>query len=93
MPIRRNRKRIRLKDGQVRIGRTIIDKSDLPLESYLKKPVLVHAMKVYETFWVQTMEGLMKGDRGDYLIMGVEGELYPCKASVFKKTYEKVSLL
>jgi hypothetical protein len=27
---------------------------------------------------------------GDYVITGVEGEMYPCKESVFKKTYEEV---
>lgn len=41
-------------------------------------------------FKVQTLEGIMQGNRGDYLIRGVEGELYPCKGNVFEKTYEKV---
>ena len=27
---------------------------------------------------------------GDYIIKGVEGEFYPCKPDIFKKTYEKV---
>ena len=37
---------------------------------------------------VNTLEGRMSGVKGDYLIRGVEGEVYPCKASVFEATYE-----
>ena len=29
---------------------------------------------------------------GDYLILGVEGEIYPCKASVFEATYVMAEL-
>ena len=34
-------------------------------------------------FEVKTDEGTMTGVGGDYLIRGVEGELYPCRLSVF----------
>ncbi|NJA00740.1 hypothetical protein GSQ28_02455, partial [Clostridioides difficile] len=27
---------------------------------------------------------------GDYIIQGVKGEIYPCKADIFEMTYEKV---
>ena len=27
---------------------------------------------------------------GDYIIKGVQGELYPCKPDIFKQTYEQV---
>jgi hypothetical protein len=27
---------------------------------------------------------------GDYIIRGVQGELYPCKPDIFKATYEAV---
>ena len=30
---------------------------------------------------------------GDYIIRGVDGEFYPCKPSVFEKTYELVEEL
>lgn len=39
---------------------------------------------------VQTLEGNMRADVGDYILKGVDGELYPCKKSVFEKTYEVV---
>jgi hypothetical protein len=29
-------------------------------------------------------------DIGDWIIIGVNGEVYPCKDDIFKKTYEKV---
>ena len=41
-------------------------------------------------FEVKTDEGTMIGVGGDYLIRGVEGELYPCRLSVFQATYEPV---
>lgn len=39
---------------------------------------------------VPTLEGEMIGSAGDYLIKGVAGELYPCKADIFAATYESV---
>lgn len=38
--------------------------------------------------YVQTLEGCMYATYGDYIIKGVDGEFYPCKPSVFEKTYE-----
>lgn len=37
-----------------------------------------------------TLEGDMRGNRGDYIIKGLRGELYPCKLDIFEKSYEKV---
>ena len=39
---------------------------------------------------VQTLEGKMHAKLGDYIIRGVNGEIYPCKPDIFTKTYEKV---
>lgn len=52
-----------------------------------------------ETIWVEswdesapmlieTLEGTMKAQIGDWIIRGVNGELYPCKPDIFEKTYE-----
>lgn len=41
-------------------------------------------------FIIKTLEGNMKASREDYLIKGVNGELYPCKKEIFEKTYELV---
>lgn len=32
----------------------------------------------------------MVGKGGDYIIRGIEGEIYLCKPDIFKETYEKV---
>ena len=39
---------------------------------------------------IPTLEGEMKALPGDYIIKGVNGEFYPCKPDIFKKTYRKV---
>ncbi len=40
---------------------------------------------------IHTLEGTMKAMPGDYIIRGVEGEVYPCKPSIFEKTYDPVT--
>jgi hypothetical protein len=37
---------------------------------------------------IDTLEGTMRGEVGDWIIKGVKGELYPCKPDVFATTYE-----
>ena len=39
---------------------------------------------------IETLEGVMRANIGDYIIKGVNGEFYPCKPDIFEKTYEKV---
>ena len=41
---------------------------------------------------VRTMEGNYVAKPGDYIIRGVQGEFYPCKADVFTETYEEVDI-
>ena len=41
---------------------------------------------------IETLEGAMAVSRGDYIIKGVKGEFYPCKADIFEMTYEEVPL-
>ncbi|ASZ76713.1 hypothetical protein [Efunavirus EF1] len=40
---------------------------------------------------IKTLEGVMKASEGDYIIKGINGELYPCKPDIFIKTYEEVT--
>jgi hypothetical protein len=37
---------------------------------------------------IKTLEGVMTATPGDYIIKGVQGELYPCKPDIFEATYE-----
>ena len=43
-----------------------------------------------KTLQIPTLEGVMTASPGDFIIRGVNGELYPCKPDIFEKTYEKV---
>lgn len=40
---------------------------------------------------IVTLEGVMVADIDDWIIRGVNGELYPCKPDIFEKTYEPVA--
>ncbi len=37
---------------------------------------------------IETLEGNHRADPGDWIIRGVKGEFYPCKADIFAMTYE-----
>jgi hypothetical protein len=37
---------------------------------------------------IETLEGTMRANDGDWIIRGVAGEYYPCKDSIFRATYE-----
>jgi len=39
---------------------------------------------------IRTLEGTMTANVGDWIIQGVNGELYPCKPDIFAATYEAV---
>lgn len=39
---------------------------------------------------IHTLEGHMTAEKGDYIIRGVKGEIYPCKPDIFDATYEPV---
>jgi len=39
---------------------------------------------------IVTLEGTMTASLGDWIIRGVQGELYPCKPDIFARTYEPV---
>lgn len=40
--------------------------------------------------FINTLEGEMRANVGDWIIKGVNGEFYPCKPDIFEKTYERV---
>ena len=37
---------------------------------------------------IKTLEGTLTANIGDWIIVGVNGELYPCKNDIFNKTYK-----
>ena len=42
-----------------------------------------------EEFPIETLEGTMTASKGDFIIKGVRGELYPCKPDIFEATYDE----
>lgn len=44
----------------------------------------------YWTLKIETLEGTMKAETGDYIIKGLRGEFYPCKPDVFHVKYKPV---
>ncbi|MEA4922184.1 MAG: hypothetical protein VB031_02315 [Eubacteriaceae bacterium] len=69
-------------------------------ESYYKELAKYHTKDVIYDLWigdndtaycyVHTLEGQMLATEGDYIIKGVQGEIYPCKPDIFEATYEAV---
>ena len=54
-----------------------------------KRPIVIQAKKIDEEFRVNTLEGNYKqGKPGDYLMKGIDGELYICDGPIFDKTYD-----
>lgn len=39
---------------------------------------------------IETLEGEMTAEQGDFVIQGVHGEIYSCKPDIFEETYIKV---
>lgn len=40
---------------------------------------------------IPTLEGVMTADLEDFIIKGVNGEVYPCKPDIFRKTYDVIN--
>jgi hypothetical protein len=40
---------------------------------------------------INSLEGRLSADLGDWIIQGIRGELYPCKPDIFTETYEPVA--
>ena len=55
---------------------------------FRKKPVQIWAYVTDKEQIIHTLEGDHLARKGDYIIRGVRGELYPCKPDIFLETYE-----
>lgn len=60
------------------------DKNKMLIDEYEKGNIVVCPKELY----IKTLEGKMTASVGDYIIQGVNGEIYPCKPDIFDKTYE-----
>jgi len=61
---------------------------DLNFKKAVKKPIPIKCVQIDEPFLVETMEGELKGKKGDWLMVGVHGEMYPIDNAIFEKTYD-----
>ena len=59
-------------------------------QKFRKKPVVVEAYQTPVSIEIDTLEGTMVAQAGDWIITGVHGEQYPCKPGIFEETYEPV---
>ena len=55
-----------------------------------RKTSITYAVQIGEPFQVHTLEGLHDGKAGDWLAVGLHGEMYPIDADVFAATYEEI---
>lgn len=55
---------------------------------YIGKGVWGDNGETWET--IETLEGNMRAEFGDFIIKGIKGEQYPCKPDIFDATYEAV---
>ena len=46
-----------------------------------------------ETLVIPTLEGEMTARLYDWIIRGVEGEFYPCKPHIFRRTYDAIEVI
>lgn len=46
--------------------------------------------KINGEIYIKTLEGNHHVSKGDFIIRGVQGELYPCKPDIFAATYDPV---
>ncbi|MHB9074652.1 MAG: hypothetical protein ACYC6G_14135 [Desulfobaccales bacterium] len=58
---------------------------------FRKLPVEIEAEQLVEPMEIETLEGTMRGNVGDWLITGVKGEKYFCQDEIFRMTYEPVA--
>ena len=63
---------------------------DLNWQKAVKKPIPIRVFQMDEAFTVETMEGTLSAKAGDYLVVGVRGEMYAIDQEIFRETYDVV---
>jgi hypothetical protein len=55
-----------------------------------RKTAFTYVIEMATDFECQTMEGLVVGKAGDYLAVGIIGEVYPIAKEIFEQSYEVI---
>jgi hypothetical protein len=61
-------------------------------QKFRKKPVIIEAYQTDREMIIETLEGPLRAEPGDWIITGIKGEQYPCKPDIFEKTYDPVEV-
>lgn len=56
---------------------------------YRAKPVVIEAVRISQPFKIETLEGTMLANAGDWIVKGTHGEFYPVKNEVFEAKYQE----
>lgn len=56
--------------------------------SVMNKDGVIIQLPDFEHLLIDTLEGTMRADPGDWIVKGVQGEFYPVKDPIFRETYE-----
>ena len=71
----------------VKLGRRSVG-PDGHFPEYANDGVLLHNYSTCHRHYIETLEGDMDVQIGDWIITGIQGEHYPCKPDIFAATYE-----
>jgi len=54
---------------------------------YVKNPIVIEAYQTDTEILVNTLEGVLHANPGDYIVTGPFGEQYPIRRDIFISTY------
>jgi hypothetical protein len=57
----------------------------------IKLPIPVKAYQTSKPLVIHTLEGDMSANVGDWIIIGSQGEQWPVRQDIFKKTYKIIT--
>jgi hypothetical protein len=88
----RYRKKPVVVDAWQWLGTTFEDAKQFVEKTSLHIPITISSRKGVTGMLISTFEGNMIAQKGDWIIKGVKGEVYPCKPDIFEQTYEDDAL-
>lgn len=56
-------------------------------KKFVKRQIVVEAYQTTIPIEIETLEGTMRANKGDWIVTGVNGEKYPVRKDIFEKTY------
>lgn len=57
---------------------------------YVKRRIPIRAEELDRPTELNTKEGTFRGEKGDYLVIGVMDERYIVKKEIFEQTYDRI---